>query len=138
MKTSKKEKPKKKASSSSSSSSSSESKKKEIKKKPDIKPDIKTKPKPKPKPIGKPISDQKPPQEQKGYTINIHIIKPKIESKNEKGFLKDNSDKEEKKASTDEFILLAEQTIMNDIDILEEKKKNYGKKKIFLIKLDMF
>ena len=134
MKTSKKEKPKKKTSSSSSSSSSSESKKKEIKKKPDIK----TKPKPKPKPIGKPISDQKPPQEQKGYTINIHIIKPKIESKNEKGFLKDNSDKEEKKASTDEFILLAEQTIMNDIDILEEKKKNYGKKKIFLIKLDMF
>ena len=131
MKTSKKEKPKKKSSSSSSSSSSSESKKKEIKKKPDIKPDIKTKPKPKPKPIGKPISDQKPPQEQKGYTINIHIIKPKIESKNEKGFLKDNSDKEEKKASTDEFILLAEQTIMNDIDILEEKKRIMGKRRFF-------
>ena len=59
----------------------------------------------------------------KGYTVNIHVIKPKIESKNANGFLKDNSDKTDKKASTDEFILYAEQTISNEIDILEEKKK---------------
>lgn len=75
MKTSKKEKPKKKTSSF-SSSLSSESKKKEIKKNPDLKP----------KSIGIPFSSQKPPQEQKGYTTNIHIIRPKNEYKNEKGF----------------------------------------------------
>ena len=81
----------------------------------------------------KPKQNQKQVKKQKqdniikqDYITNIHIIKPNIQSKNENGFLKYNSENKTKKDSTDDFILKAEQMIADDIDILKEKKGVMG------------
>ena len=69
------------------------------------------------------------------YITNIHVIKPNIQSKNENGFLKYNSENKTKKDSTDDFILKAEQMISNDIDILKEKKKELWEYEDFFNKI---
>ena len=67
--------------------------------------------------------DQKQPEKQEISLVpNIFIEERNIQSKNSKGFLKDNQ-KSEKRISTERFILEVEQKILDEIDILEENKK---------------
>ena len=60
------------------------------------------------------------------FKINIHVIKPNIQSINKNGFLKDNKDSEQK-ISTEQFIEEADKKIKNEFDILEESKNELRK-----------